>query len=213
MFFFRKRQHEDTETTQPKIIVGLGNPGMKYTKNRHNFGFMVVDRLAEQRQIRFSPAKSSFVFADSRKSPASSSTSFRLCKPMTFMNASGVAVKQMLKYFDAESAQIFVVYDDIDLPLGALRIRPNGSAGGHRGMKSIIDQIGTDEFPRLRLGIGPQGNLASEDFVLTNFRKEEWPIVNDVIETSVNAVNDYAEHDIYWIMNKYNQTKHKEFDE
>jgi len=189
---------------------------MKYAENRHNFGFMVVDRLAEQRQIRFSPAKSSFVFADSRKSlvsPASSSKSFRLCKPMTYMNASGIAVKQMLKYFDAEPAQIFVVYDDIDLPLGALRIRPNGSAGGHRGMKSIIDQIGTDEFPRLRLGIGPQGNLASEDFVLTNFKKEEWPLVNDVIETSVSAVSDYAEHDIHWIMNKYNQTKHKEFDE
>jgi len=132
---------------------------------------------------------------------------------MTYMNASGIAVKQMLKYFDAEPAQIFVVYDDIDLPLGALRIRPNGSAGGHRGMKSIIDQIGTDEFPRLRLGIGPQGNLASEDFVLTNFKKEEWPLVNDVIETSVSAVSDYAEHDIHWIMNKYNQTKHKEFDE
>lgn len=208
MFFLGNRHHENKSRSDIKIIVGLGNPGMEYAKNRHNFGLMILDALADRWQVRFRPAKGSFIFADPRKScdfPAPTCSSLRLCKPMTYMNDSGIAAKQILKYFKAEPSNMLVIYDDIDLLLGKMRVRKNGSSGGHRGMQSIIDQLGTEEFPRLRLGIGLQDRgVPAEDFVLMNFRKEEWHNVQDMIDIGIQAILEFADKDINWIMNKYN---------
>jgi len=199
--FFSRRPLATTKNIQ-KVIMGLGNPGEQYEKTRHNFGFMVVDRLADKKQLSFCLSGKPYVWSETDIV----SVGVCLCKPLTYMNNSGVAARDILHSYNLTSEDLLVIYDDIDLPLGKVRLRKRGSSGGHRGIQSIIDQLESREFPRLRLGIGPQDEgVAAEDYVLDNFRKAEIPIAKNVIETAVKVAEDFLSCDIEHVMNRYNR--------
>lgn len=183
------------------LIVGLGNPGEKYERTRHNCGFLVIDELARRagREIRTPECQSRTTKARVGGVEA------LLVKPQTFMNLSGVAVKALLKKYDIKADRILIISDDVALPLGKLRLRQTGSAGGQNGLKSIIQEIGTPDFARLRVGIAPDhpvGNLA--DFVLSEFSKHEREILNETIQTAADAVAVLLQDGIAETMSKYN---------
>lgn len=199
--FFSRRPLATTKNIQ-KVIMGLGNPGERYEKTRHNFGFMVVDRLADKKQLSFCLSGKPYVWSETDIV----SVGVCLCKPVTYMNNSGVAARDILHSYNLTPEDLLVIYDDIDLSLGKVRLRKRGSSGGHRGIQSIIDQLESREFPRLRLGIGPQDEgVAAEDYVLDNFRKAEIPIAKNVIETAVKVAEDFLSCDIEHVMNRYNR--------
>ncbi len=168
-----------TESTASYLIVGLGNPGKQYRRNRHNVGFMLLDKLAEDLQIEFSRKKSKAAFSECLLD----GKQVYLAKPQTFMNDSGRSVAPLARFFRIPESQLLVVYDELDLPTGSIRIRPAGGSGGHRGMRSIIQESGTQEFPRMRIGIGrPPGRMEPADYVLQDFSSDEWidfPLVLD----------------------------------
>jgi len=192
-----------------KVILGLGNPGRHYYNNRHNFGLMIIDKIADRWGMDFTSTRGSFVYVysqDASRSPKSLNYEVYFCKPLCYMNNSGVAAKQILKFFGCSPLNLLIVYDDIDLPLGKIRFRRKGSDGGHKGIKSIINFLETIEFPRLRLGIGPQDEgVPSEEFVLSDFRKCELSTLNEVIDLSISSIIDFVNKDILFVMNKYNR--------
>ena len=203
--------HQHPSVTIDRVIMGLGNPGKQYANNRHNLGFMVIDRIAELRRLQFYSGNGPYLWATDTLSDNGNVQNVCFAKPLTYMNSSGVAAREILRQFDLSPERLLVVYDDIDLPLGRLRIRPNGSAGGHKGVKSIGSQLQTEKFPRLRLGIGPQGDgVSAEDFVLADFNKDEQRVLADVIEKSTEIIFDYLQSDIDTIMNKYNPINFRE---
>ncbi len=172
-----------------KIIAGLGNPGAKYKNTRHNAGFMLVDYAA------FSQGLS----ADKKKFKACYCEVFicgervLLVKPQTFMNRSGDAVVAFLSYYKVEPHNLLVVYDDVDINFGTLRFRPFGSAGGHNGMKSVINEISTEQFPRLRIGIGPfDRSVSLEQFVLGNFTESETELLPEVISLGKEMLEEWV---------------------
>lgn len=184
------------------VIVGLGNPGPQYRGTRHNLGFDVLDALAESLGTTFSKEKFQGLLAEA----SNKGTKLLLIKPLTFMNRSGDCVAPAVHNKVDGPGQIFVVTDDINLPLGRLRIRAGGSAGGHNGLKSLIERLGSDAFARLRLGVGDQratGDLA--DHVLSRFHPDEKQDVNDMISRAVEAALTWAEHGVEHTMNEYNQ--------
>jgi len=188
------------------IIVGLGNPGLQYEDTRHNFGFMAVDKFADVHDIDINHRKGSYLFGTGKiTNKAGDRTEIVLVKPLCYMNNSGVAVRQVLKEYELTSDSLLIVYDDIDLTLGKIRLRPRGSSGGHRGIESIIDKISKREFYRLKLGIGdqPKGK-PSEEFVLESFTKRERKNVDDVLEQSLVVLEDFAFVDFKQLMQKYN---------
>ncbi|MDQ7082719.1 MAG: aminoacyl-tRNA hydrolase [Aquificota bacterium] len=168
-----------------RLVVGLGNPGEKYSNTRHNVGFMVIDELARRLRVR-------------ERSEESLSHVYRaklggreiiLAKPQTYMNNSGLAVLNLLEENEIRSEEMLVVYDDLDLPLGVTRLRMEGSSGGHRGMESIIKSIGTSRFPRLKIGIGrPKRKEEVVDYVLSPFSKEEEETAKAVIKKAMECV-------------------------
>jgi PTH1 family peptidyl-tRNA hydrolase len=171
--------------------VGLGNPGPGYEATRHNAGFLVLDFLALQEGLIFESAASLECYAGRELCWARSKVSpYLLAKPLAFMNRSGDVVAPLARWAGLDPAAILVVYDDIDLPLGRLRIRPHGGTGGHRGVESIVEQLGTDRFPRLRVGIGPPTTDAAR-FVLERFEPSEQPILEAVVEEASAAVLDW----------------------
>lgn len=189
--------------SEPKIVVGLGNPGKAYRYNRHNLGAMVVESMAAERQLSFQPLSKIYRWANLPLEREG--LHGVLCIPETFMNQSGVAVRRILADFQAGIESLLIVVDDIDLPLGRLRLRPKGSAGGHRGLASIIQQIGSADFARLRLGIGPQGvNQPAEEFVLSDFRPAEQELVQQVISAAAQCILDWIIYGSKTAMNKYN---------
>lgn len=168
-----------------KIIVGLGNIGDKYKKNRHNTGFMVIDEFAKELQEEWKEEKN--LQALTIKTNYQGVNVF-LAKPTTLMNNSGEAVGKILHFFKEKPENLLVIFDDLDLPLGKIRFRPDGSAGTHKGMKSIIQHLGTENFPRLRLGIESRGELTADkidtvNFVLSNFTTQE----NNIIKVSIRS--------------------------
>lgn len=168
-----------------KLIAGLGNPGKKYEKTRHNLGFMVVDELAKKLKID----RTTFVFNKKFNSVAGKHDSWFMIKPQTFMNNSGQAVAKIANFYKIKTPGIWVIYDDIDLPLGTLRIRAGGSSGGHKGVQSIIDSLGASDFARFRLGIGPvPAEFDPADFVLQKFTKDEMPVLQDMIKKTADAL-------------------------
>lgn len=192
--------------TKTIIIAGLGNPGIKYEETRHNFGFMAIDKFADAHNIDINQKKGSYLQGTgSIRSKEGDKVDVILIKPICYMNNSGVAVRAVLKQYELESDSLLVIYDDIDLPLGKVRIRGKGSSGGHRGIDSIINKLSTKEFTRLKLGVGdqPKGK-ASEDFVLEDFTKREMKIVEDVLEQSLSVIEDFAVCSISEMMQKYN---------
>jgi PTH1 family peptidyl-tRNA hydrolase len=186
-----------------RMVVGLGNPGSEYARTPHNVGFSVVERLAEQggcawrRSWRF-PAH----VAEWRREEGP----LLLVRPTTFMNASGQAVEPMLRKRGWKAGQLIVVLDDADLELGSLRIRPKGSAGGHRGLQSLVDRLGTDDIVRVRVGVGRQAGAGLADHVLSPFRREEWPVAQKAVETAAEAVLGIADRGVDWAMNRLNRT-------
>lgn len=190
-----------------KLIVGLGNPGAEYERTRHNVGWRVVDAFAQKFRIAVTKHEKNAMTGTGRVAGGS----VMVAKPLTYMNLSGDAVRLLINAYLESPAEMIVVYDDIDLPLGKLRIRPNGSAGTHNGMRSIIAEIGTENFPRLRIGIGSlnqqgeQGRL--RDYVLDEFSAEEDPIVQRAVERSVDALVLFARGDLRRAMNEFNRDK------
>lgn len=183
------------------LIVGLGNPGSKYAGTRHNVGFDFLDRFSESVSIQLGPGKGPYF---------SGTGHYRrekliLVKPTTFMNRSGQAVQQILHYYKLQPQECLVCYDDLDIPIGKLRLRPGGSAGGHNGIKDIIRTLGTDEFPRLRIGIGneyPKGQQIN--YVLSQFSSEEKSIIDETLNTAVDAALLYITDGIEAAMNAFN---------
>ena len=188
-----------------KLIVGLGNPGLRYEHTKHNVGFRVIDTLYEtlcQRDIEPRPKHTS-VCNSLVGQTTWHDTSIILAKPMTYMNNSGAAVAALVRRFEIPLADLCIVYDDIHLDIGVLRIRQKGSDGGQKGMKSIIHHLGTTTFPRLRIGIGePVGVLV--DYVLTEFSEDEEIEIARTIDRAVNAIETLVRDDILTVMNKFN---------
>jgi len=191
-----------------KLIVGLGNPGRTYRDTRHNVGFAVADELARRGSVEFETAPADGLMARLRTLGPEGTL---LLKPLTMMNLSGHAVSEVARYFRIAFGDILVVADDVNLVLGRLRARPSGSAGGHNGFRSIIEQLGTDEFARLRVGVGrgdPRRDLA--DHVLSGFDAEERPVVADAIARAADAGELFVAEGIERVMNRFNGPDAKE---
>ena len=183
------------------LITGLGNVGAKYTFTRHNAGFMVADYLAMQQNESFkenSKLKSLITKIRINKEDTI------LIKPTTYMNLSGEAIRAVIDYYKIELENTLVVYDDLSLDLGKIRFRGSGSDGGHNGIKSVIQHLGTNKFSRLKIGIGPQPRIPSEAFVLQNFGQEQLDDLKKVIQTSAEAIEFYFANGIEKTQNKYN---------
>ena len=183
-----------------KLIVGLGNPGKKYEDTRHNMGFMAVDLLSDQAQIDVDKE----VFHGLMGRGKIFDQDVILFKPTTFMNLSGTAVQEVVHYFKIALDDIVVIYDDMALPVGSIRLRKEGSSGGHKGMQNIIDCLSTEEIKRIRVGIGEPGDNDNIDFVLSKPLKDEMPLITEAIEDAVRAVKEYLKSDFDRAMNKYN---------
>ena len=183
------------------VIVGLGNPGKKYEKTRHNMGFLAIDKLAEKHDIKVNKLKhkaltgDGFIFGQKAL----------LVKPQTYMNLSGESVREIVSYYDIDLEDLIVIYDDFDLEIGTIRIRKKGSAGSHNGMKSIIGQIQSKDFPRIRIGIGKSGGGAEwKDFVLGKTSKQDEKLIEDAVDRAADAVGCILEEGIDKAMNEYN---------
>lgn len=183
-----------------KLIVGLGNPGNKYSLTKHNFGFWIVDELAKQRSLKFVSGKGDYVVAKDNE--------YMIIKPTTFMNNSGLAVKHVLNYFDnLKIENMIIIYDDLDLDLGTIRFKPKGSDGGHNGLKSIIYHLNNNVFTRLKIGIATSLKMRpSEEYVLKPFPKKFHKEIDEIIDNAICGINFYFEsnNNIELTMNEFN---------
>lgn len=183
------------------IIIGLGNPGSKYAGTRHNIGFELIDRLADTMSVRLGPGKGPFHVGKGNHA----GQSMYLVKPTTYMNNSGNAVQQVVNWYKEDLSNCLVCYDDLDLEVGTIRLRPNGSAGGHNGIKDIIQKLGTNAFPRLRIGIGnnfPRGQQVQ--YVLSPFSEDERKVIEPTLDTAIDACFCFLREGIEEAMNKFN---------
>jgi peptidyl-tRNA hydrolase, PTH1 family len=194
---------DSTALIIPELIVGLGNPEPKYDKTRHNIGFAAIDELAKVWQM---PLKENKRFqGEFSEGVVQGGQKIRLLKPLTYMNRSGQSVRAVTDWYKVESRSVLVIYDDMDLPVGRLRMRLSGSAGGHNGMKSIIAHLGSQEFPRLRIGIGKSdGEKTTISHVLGKFAPEEAKAIEEILYISVKAVELSLKQGIEQSMNRYN---------
>lgn len=180
-----------------RLVVGLGNPGEEYSRTRHNVGFMLADRLAGEADWKW--------FEGDLGQWTGSPSSLLIAKPMTYMNESGRFVQRFSHFYKIKPEETLVVFDDIALPLGRLRIRPSGSAGGQKGMKSIIECLGTQSVPRLRIGIGPQPSfMDSAAYVLQRFKASEEPALDESLSRAASAVGELEHAALDAVMNRYN---------
>lgn len=183
-----------------RLIVGLGNPGPEYEKTRHNVGWHVVDAFAKKFRIEISKHEKNALTGTGRAVGGS----VMVAKPLTYMNLSGDAVRLLVNAYAESTDEVMIVYDDIDLPVGKLRIRPSGSAGTHNGMRSIVAAMGSERIPRLRIGVGaPQGRL--RDYVLDAFDSEEQPIIDRAVTRAVDALVLFCRGDLRRAMNEFNR--------
>jgi len=182
------------------LIVGLGNPGNKYAKTRHNLGFMVIDSLSSKLDISLKNKSKNFTYGKG----CVDEHNLILTKPVTFMNRSGIAVRDACKKF-SRIENMMVIHDDIDLDIGKIRIKENGSAGGHRGIESIIELTGTKDFLRLKIGIGRSFRIPPEDYVLMPFTKKEQSAIKISIENAVDAVEMIVNKDISHAQNTFHR--------
>ena len=186
------------------IVSGLGNPGAEYSRNLHNLGFMTIDKLAEKYGVKFEKsgfsAKYSIINVNGVK--------VMFIKPQTFMNLSGVALRAAASYYKVPTGNIIVAYDDVDIPIGSVRIRQSGSAGTHNGMRSIVNELGSTEFPRVRIGIKPDRPFSLIDYVLSNVRAEDVSSFDSAINVATDAIDEFIKGDsIEKIMCRHNVTK------
>ncbi|GJM42642.1 MAG: peptidyl-tRNA hydrolase [Ardenticatenaceae bacterium] len=182
------------------LIVGLGNPGRKYRGHRHNIGFMAVDALAAAYNIEGKKVQNKAIVGDGRIQ----NQPVIIAKPQTYMNSSGDSVGPLARYYKVPPQNVLVIYDELDLPFGTIRLRENGGAGGHNGMKSIINHLG-QEFPRVRLGIGrPAGQMPVPAYVLQDFGKNDLPLLDDVLAEAVRAIETFLQDGIQLAMSRHN---------
>lgn len=183
-----------------KIIVGLGNPGVKYENTRHNAGFMVMDELVKLCNTSFNQEKFSSYFAKTKVH----GEDVILLKPTTYMNNSGFAIRQCLDFYKESPENLIVIYDDIDLPVGKIRLRQKGSAGGHNGIKSVIACIFTNQFDRIRVGTDRDPRIPIIQWVLTKFKEEEKEDLKSAVEKAAQAAYYAIDHPFNNAMNRYN---------
>lgn len=183
-----------------KLIVGLGNPGGKYEFTRHNAGFLMVDFYANENNFEIKKLKHKALIGET----VIAGEKVIFAKPQTFMNLSGDSVREIADYYNIDNKDIFVIYDDISLPLGRIRIREKGSAGGHNGIKDIILKTNTDVFPRLKIGVSENGDKNLIDYVLGSFSKKELEVLREVAKTVTGIIEDFVKYGAYECMNKYN---------
>ncbi len=197
MKLFKRQEDRSTQ-----LVLGLGNHEAHYKNNRHNIGFMIVDHLAARREMAITKKQSrsllvTMTFQDKK---------VILAKPRTYMNQSGRAAQAILSYYKLVPNRMMVIFDDLDLPLGVIRIRPSGGTGGHRGMRSIQNTLKTQDYPRMRVGIGrPPGRMDPAAYVLQDFSKDELEIVEQCIERAVDCLIVFLEQGIEDAMNSCNQ--------
>ncbi len=185
------------------VIVGLGNPGSKYDNTKHNVGFETIDYMARELSISVKKLKHKALIGEGNYK----GEKIILVKPQTYMNLSGDSVMSICKYYDLAMENLIVIYDDIDIDLGAVRIRKKGSAGSHNGMKDIIYKLRADNFPRIRVGIGKSDKMPLKNYVLSGFTKSEIPDIEKAIITASDACLCAIEHDVDIAMNRYNKKK------
>lgn len=188
----------------PFLLAGLGNPGPEYKLNRHNVGFMAVDEIAGRLGVKFTRLQSQALVTkgeqDGRK--------LILVKPRTYMNLSGNALAALVRFYKIPQENILVIYDDVDLPFETLRLRPDGGSAGHKGMRSIIERLGSQEFPRLRIGVGrPKGRMATPDHVLQDFSRQEQDALPFVLGRAADAALAFVTQGVERAMNEYNQVE------
>ena len=183
------------------LLIGLGNPGREYRDNRHNVGFMLIDRLiirlnAHGMKVQSKAIVTSAMYEDHK---------LILAKPQTYMNLSGHSAQGLLNFYKLPVENMLVAHDDLDIPFGTIRIRPGGGPGGQKGMASTIEQLGTKDFPRLRIGIGrPPGRMNPADYVLQNFARDEMKVLSEIVDRAADAALTFVTDGLNKAMNKYN---------
>jgi len=183
------------------LIAGLGNPGLEYRRTRHNFGFLALEALAEDAKLPLKRVKFKAMIAEGRLE----GKPVVLAKPLTYMNDSGTSIISLMHFFKIDLNHLLIIHDDLDLPFGTIRLRADGGTSGQRGMASIIDKLGTQIFPRMRLGIGrPPGQMESADYVLQRFSKAEDEVLKIVLKFAVEAAQTFVRDGLVTAMNRYN---------
>ena len=188
-------------TPETFLLIGLGNPGREYRDNRHNFGFMLIDRLivrlnARGMRLQSKAIVTSAVYEDHK---------LLLAKPQTYMNLSGQSIQGLAHFYKLPLEQLLVAHDDLDIPFGVLRMRPGGGPGGQKGVASAIERLGTKDFARLRLGIGrPPGRMEAADYVLQNFSREEMKTLSDILDRAADAALNFVTDGLEKTMSKFN---------
>jgi len=200
--FHRKPLEPTVDSTTPVfLVVGLGNPGREYRENRHNIGFIVIDRLAEDLGVKLTRVQNRALTG----SGMLDQVKVILAKPQTYMNLSGESVSSLMRFYKVPHEHLMVIHDDIDLPYGVLRMRPGGGSAGQKGVQSIIERIGSQDFPRLRFGIGrPAGSKGGAGYVLQNFSAEEKKEMPFMVDAAVAAVHLFITEGLDAAMNRYN---------
>jgi len=186
-----------------KLIVGLGNPGKEYKDTRHNIGFNAVERIAEFLGVSFDKEKFKGLYAEG----IYNGEKIILLKPGRYMNLSGSVIRDYISYFKIDIADILIIYDDLDTPVGTYRLRYQGSSGGHNGIKDVEHQLGTNSYHRLKIGISKDEECLTRDYVLGKFNKEEQALIDKVLSDVVPIFKDYFELSFDNLMNKYNGKK------
>jgi len=183
------------------LIVGLGNPGKEYEKTRHNIGYMFIDHLANELNVKF---KKSIKHQGEIAECNICGNKCILLKPTTYMNLSGISVQSVANYYKIDNKDIFIIVDDLDLPAGKIRIKKDGSSGGHNGLKSIFSSLNTTEIPRMRIGISNNKSADTKDYVLGRFSKEDQNAIDEKISKIKTIIEEYIQNDLNYVMNKYN---------
>lgn len=185
-----------------KLIVGLGNPGKQYDQTRHNIGFEVIDALSSQMNIPLNQSKFKGLYGIGFHK----GEKVILLKPLTYMNLSGESIRAVMDYYQIELEDLLVIYDDLDLPVGKIRLRQKGSPGGHNGIKSTVAHLGTQQFNRIRIGIDrPVSGMSVPDYVLGRFRPDEISLTQEAVKKSSEACEVWLEKPFLQVMNEYNQ--------
>lgn len=183
------------------LLIGLGNPGREYQANRHNFGFMLIDRLAVRLNARGLKVQSNAIVTNTTYEDRR----LILAKPQTYMNLSGQSIQGLANFYKLPLENLLVAHDDLDLPFGTIRLRPGGGPGGQKGVASTIERLGTKDFARLRLGIGrPPGRMDPPAYVLQNFSREETKILSEILDRAADATLEFVINGLDKAMNKYN---------
>jgi PTH1 family peptidyl-tRNA hydrolase len=194
-------QIQPLKRSGPFLIAGLGNPGRNFEHNRHNVGFMLLNHIAVRLGENFSRVESKALVAKS----SYLGERVILMKPQSFMNNSGAPISSLVRFYRVSLDNLLVAYDDVDLPLGTLRLRPSGGSAGQKGMQSIIERLGTEEIPRLRIGTGrPPGRMEAADYVLQDFPANEMDLLEETLERAVEAVLTFMQYGVEPAMNAYN---------